>query len=103
MANKISVTIHYTEVTAKSDFPLSGNTLILADFYRKSGFKAELKGNKLTITSPLGIMWEYAISYELDGLDCSKDRDYARVFSVINNIINIRVYNTIRYINRCAW
>lgn len=109
MKNSITITIHYNEVIAFSennktvDFPMSCNTLLIADYYRNNGWTAELNGTMLTVRHSCGLTKQFAVSYELSGLDCSKNRNYNKVFATINNIVYERLHRTVRYINHKAW
>lgn len=100
--NNIAVRLTYTEVVKGNHFPLT-STLLIADHFREQGYAAKVVGNRLTITSAYGTTWEYAVSYEVDGLDWCKDRSYSRIVETLNHIVQAKLYNIERYINRKTW
>ena len=63
MANtNITIELHYTKLNRKPDmrnngFPLSGNTLMLSDWYRENGYTAHKDGNLLVISQAGMNLW----------------------------------------------
>lgn len=100
--NNITVSLTYTEVVKNNSFPMTSPVLI-ADYYRERGFTAKVVGNRLTITGDYGMTWEYAVSYEVYGINWEKDSDYGRIVDTLHRIVRTRLHNIERYINRKTW
>lgn len=100
--NNINVRLTFTELVKDNHFPMTSTDLI-ADHFRKQGYAAKVTGNRLTVTTIYGIAWEYAVSYEVYGLNWNKDRNYRRIVDTLNHIVQAKLYNLERYINRKTW
>lgn len=99
--NNITVNLTYTELVKNNSFPLT-SPLLGADYFREKGYTAKVVGNRLIITGEY-ITWEYAVSYEVDGLDWCKERSYRDIVDALHRIAQIKLYNVERYINRKTW
>jgi hypothetical protein len=112
MANtNITIELHYTEINRKPDmrrnrFPLSGNTLMLSDWYREHGYTAHRDGNLLVISRADINLWEYVVSYDIDGIQHYMERsdaDNMRFWQTVDRIVDMRLNQLVKHINHKTW
>lgn len=107
----IIIKLHYTKLNRQPDmrtngFPLSGNTFMLSDWYRENGYTAHKDGNLLIISRAGMNLWEYVVSYDIDGVQHCMERsavDNTRFWQTVDRIVDIRLNQLVKYINRKTW
>ena len=109
----IAINLHFNEIIRKDRqprnyFPLSGNTLVVADHYRKQGYTAELDGNLLTIRTTYGTVWQYVVTYDIDNhshyaMMHRSNENSRRFWYIADNIVEQRLSRLVKYINRKSW
>lgn len=112
MANtNITIELHFTKLNRNpgiqdKTFPLSGNTLMLSDWYREHGYTAHRDGNLLVISQAGMNVWEYVVSYDIDGIQHYMARstvDNMRFWQTVDRIVDMRLNQLVKYINRKTW
>lgn len=106
----MNIIINYAEKSHLTGYRVPMSTpFFYPDVYRDRGYTAKLVDfSHLELTSPYGVKIVYEVSFTYKNYNHTaalnrSGAEWARMHRAMENIVTLRLQNTVRYINRRKW